>query len=75
MVNRKCVDTILHTLSHSGQNVIRHMVQFDQERVQRVRMFHVSRIKLRDSVFVVKLEKSLLQDNGSASDAPGMREC
>ena len=74
MVNRKYVDTILHTLLRSGQNVIRHMVQFDQERVQRIPMFHISRIKLRNSALVVKPEKSLLQDNGSVSDAPGIRE-
>ena len=75
VVNRKCVDTILHTLSHCLQHVICHVVQFDQKRVQRIAVLYIPAIKTRDSAFVVKPEKSLLQKNRSACDAPGTREC
>ena len=70
VVNRECVDSVFHTLAHCAQHVSGHVTQLDQERVQRIALLCVLGIKMRDSAFVVKLEKSLLQNDRGTCDAP-----
>ena len=74
MVDRKYVDTILDTLSHCPQHIVGHVMQFGQERIQRVAVFYHPGIKASDPALVVKSEKALLQQDRGICDAPGMCE-
>ena len=67
VVDHECVDTILHTLAHSLQQVRGRVMQLDQKRVQRFALLFVPGIKLCNSVFVVEVEKSLLQHDGACA--------